>query len=66
MNQDKMQYRGFEGSVNYDEDGHYFYGNILDIKEHICYAGYNPSELTKNFIEAVDMYFVTYMALENL
>ena len=61
-----MQYRGFEGSVEYDEDSHYFYGKILDIKEDICYAGYTPSELTENFIEAVDMYFVTYLTLENL
>ena len=66
MNQDKMQYRGFEGSVEYDEDNHLFHGEILGIKEHICYAGYTPSELMENFIESVDNYFVTYLTLEKL
>lgn len=56
MNNDKLHYRGFTGSIEYsDEDGAYF-GKILDIKDLVTYEADSISELNSEFIGVVDDY----------
>lgn len=66
MTQDKLQYRGFTGSIEYSEEHCVFFGKVLDIKEEIHYYGYTTNELTCAFIEVIDDYFVTYEVVNNV
>ena len=56
----KMNYRGYEGCAEFDEDSGEYVGEILDIKEKIVYTGSDYTELVSNFISAVDDYCVTW------
>ena len=60
MNTAKMNYRGYEGCSEFDEDSGEYIGEILDIKEKIVYTGFDYTELVSNFIQAVDDYCVTW------
>ena len=59
MTQDKLQYRGYAGSIEYSEEDFVFFGKLLDIPDLVSYHGYTSSELTSAFIDAVDDYIVT-------
>lgn len=53
---DAMEYKGYYGSVHYNDDDEIFYGKVEFIKSLINYEGTNVKSLRKAFAEAVDDY----------
>ncbi|EAZ90649.1 type II toxin-antitoxin system HicB family antitoxin [Crocosphaera chwakensis] len=51
-----MEYQGYFGSVNYDDQEQIFYGKVEYIRSLISYEGYDVKSLRTSFIEAVDDY----------
>lgn len=56
MNNDKLHYRGFTGSIEYSEDDGVYHGKILDIKDLVTYEADSISELNSEFISTIDDY----------
>jgi predicted HicB family RNase H-like nuclease len=53
---DMMQYRGYFGSVHYNDADEIFYGKIEFIRSLISYEGYDIASLRVSFQEAVEDY----------
>jgi len=54
---EKLEYKGYFGTIEYSEGDKCFFGNVLDLsKSNITYEGENPSELFEDFKGAIDMY----------
>ena len=51
-----LKYRGYLGSVKYDESDNTLYGEILNVKDLISYEGETLEELQKTFETEVDRY----------
>lgn len=51
-----MEYKGYFGSVNYNDEDRIFYGQVEYIRSLISYEGHNVNSLRGNFCEAVDDY----------
>ncbi len=51
-----MEYQGYFGSVNYNDEDEVFYGKLAYIRSLISYEGYDVQSLRANFREAVDDY----------
>ena len=51
-----MKYRGYLGSVKYDESDEMLYGEILNIKDSVSYEGETLEELQRDFETEVDRY----------
>ena len=52
-----LKYKGYTGSVEYDEDGNYLTGKVLGLhRDCILYEGNSIEELTKDFHGAIDDY----------
>ena len=52
-----LHYKGYTGSVEYDEQGNYFYGSLQGLhNDCILYEGDSAALLKKDFEEAVDDY----------
>ena len=51
-----MDYRGYLGSVNYNDEDEVFYGKVEYIRSLVSYEGYDVSSLRASFHEAVDDY----------
>ena len=51
-----MEYKGYFGSVNYNDEDEVFYGKVEYIRSLISYEGYDVSSLKANFHYAVDDY----------
>jgi integrase len=52
----KLQYRGFTGSVEYNARERLFFGKIESVKEQITFRGSTVDELEASFREMVDKY----------
>jgi len=53
----KLEYKGYFGSIEYSEEDNCFFGKVLGMnKSCITYEGENASELIEDFRGAVDMY----------
>lgn len=55
MNQ-KMHYRGYDGSILYDAEDLLFHGRLMGIRDFILYDGESTEDLETNFRSAVDEY----------
>jgi len=53
---DMMEYKGYYGSVHYNDDDLLFYGKLEFIRGLISYEGQDVSSLRTAFEEAVDEY----------
>jgi predicted HicB family RNase H-like nuclease len=53
-----MEYQGYFGSVNYNNEDEIFYGKVEYIRSLISYEGYDVESLKANFQEAVDDYLI--------
>jgi predicted HicB family RNase H-like nuclease len=53
---DMMAYKGYYGSVHYNDEDRIFHGKIEFIRSLISYEGENVKSLQKGFEEAVDDY----------
>jgi predicted HicB family RNase H-like nuclease len=51
-----MEYRGYFGSVHYNDDDNIFYGKVEHIRSLISYEGLDVESLRTSFQEAVDDY----------
>lgn len=51
-----MEYKGYLGSVNYDNEDRIFYGKVEYIRSLISYEGDSVESLRDSFCEAVDDY----------
>ncbi len=51
-----MEYRGYIGKVEYDEDAEVFHGEVINLRDVITYEGETVEELKKAFTESVDDY----------
>ena len=53
---DMMTYKGYYGSVHYNDEDRIFHGKIEFIRSLVCYEGVDVQSLRKGFEEAVDDY----------
>ncbi len=51
-----MEYKGYYGSVNYNDEDQIFYGKVEFIRSLISYEGYDVNSLRQNFQEAIEDY----------
>ena len=51
-----LKYKGYQGSVEFDEENMIFYGKVQSIRELISYEAKNAKELIDSFRGAVDEY----------
>ena len=51
-----MKYKGYEGSVTFDEDAEIFHGEVINTKDVITFQGSTVKELKKAFKESIDEY----------
>jgi predicted HicB family RNase H-like nuclease len=51
-----MEYKGYVGKVEFDDDAGIFHGEILDTRDVITYQGRSVAELKKAFQESIDDY----------
>ena len=56
MRRNRMEYKGYVGTVEWYEDESIFYGKTLGIKSLITYEGKTIEELRKNFYQGIDNY----------
>lgn len=54
-----MNYRGYVGSVHYNEEDEIFYGRVEYIRSLISFEGYDVKSLKQAFHESVDDYLET-------
>jgi len=53
-----MNYKGYNGSVEYSDEDNLFFGKILGINDTILYDGCSVTEIKKNFRDAVEDYLI--------
>jgi len=52
-----LQYKGYTGNVQFDQDDMLFYGRVMGMKKaHIAYEGKTVDDLVKDFQDGVDDY----------
>jgi predicted HicB family RNase H-like nuclease len=51
-----MNYKGFLGHVEYDEERKFFHGEILNTRSVITFQGTTVSEIEKEFKDSIDDY----------
>jgi len=53
---DMMEYKGYFGSVQYNDEDEVFYGKIAFVRSLVSYEGESVKELKQAFCESVDDY----------
>ena len=51
-----MRYKGYEGSVTFDDEAEVFHGEVINTKDVITFQGSTVKELKKAFKESIDDY----------
>lgn len=51
-----MQYKGYFGKVEFDDEANIFYGEVINLRDIVTFQGENVKELRKAFFESVDDY----------
>ena len=51
-----MKYKGYEGSIAYDDEAEIFHGEVINTKDVITFQGESVKELKKAFKESIDDY----------
>ena len=51
-----MNYKGYAGRVEYDDDAGLFHGEVIDLRDVITFQGKTVKELEKAFRESIDEY----------
>ena len=51
-----MKYKGYEATIEYDEDAEFFHGEVADLRDVITFQGRSVSELKRAFAESVEEY----------
>jgi len=55
---DMLKYKGYYGSIHFDEEDLILFGKVEFIKALISYEGESAAEIKKSFEEAIDDYLV--------
>ena len=51
-----MNYRGYTGKVEYDDEAEIFYGEIIGLRDVVTFKGTSVKDLQKSFRESIDEY----------
>lgn len=51
-----MKYKGYEGSITFDNEAEIFHGEVINTKDVITFQGRSVKELKKSFKESIDDY----------
>ncbi len=51
-----LQYKGYTGSITFDEEASLFHGEVLGLKDVITFQGSAADEIVKAFRESIDDY----------
>jgi predicted HicB family RNase H-like nuclease len=51
-----LKYKGYRGSVEYDDEAGIFHGEVLDLKDVVTFQGKSVDEIEQAFRESVDDY----------
>ncbi len=51
-----MEYKGYIGSVNYDDDAGIFHGEVINIRDVITFQGTCVAEIRQAFIDSIEDY----------
>ena len=58
-----FEYKGFKGSLNFQTDACYFYGNVLLTRDNVRYEAGSMDELERNFRNSIDNYLADCAAI---
>lgn len=58
-----MKYKGYEASIEYDEEDRLFFGRVINIKDIIVFDGLSVDELEQAFQSVIDEYLADCQAL---
>jgi predicted HicB family RNase H-like nuclease len=53
-----MKYKGYEGSITFDEEAEIFHGEVINTKDVITFQGTSVKELKNAFKESINDYLV--------
>ena len=51
-----MEYRGYTGHAEFDEEAELFHGEVLDLRDSITFQGTSVEELEREFRNSIDDY----------
>ena len=51
-----MNYKGYGGKVEFDDEAGIFYGNVIGLRDVVTFKGTSVKELQKSFRESIDEY----------
>jgi len=51
-----LNYKGYSGQINYDDEAKIFHGEIIDTQDIITFQGKSVDEIEKAFRESIDDY----------
>jgi predicted HicB family RNase H-like nuclease len=51
-----MKYKGYEGSITFDDEAEIFHGEVINTKDVITFQGTSVKELKKAFRDSIDEY----------
>ena len=51
-----MEYKGYTGKVEYDEEAEVFHGEVINLRDVVTYEGKTVEELKTAFADSVDDY----------
>ena len=51
-----LEYKGYQASVEYDEEDNIFFGKVIGISDLISFHGESIAEVEKNFKESIEDY----------
>ena len=51
-----MEYKGYTGIVEFDDDAEIFHGEIANLRDVITFQGRSVDELRKAFVDSIDDY----------
>ena len=53
-----MKYKGYQGTVTYDDEAKIFHGEVIGLKDMITFQGTSVEELEQAFKDSIDDYVV--------
>lgn len=51
-----MEYKGYVGKIEFDDDANLFHGEVIDIRDVVTFQGKSVNELKKAFHESINDY----------
>lgn len=51
-----LQYKGYTGKVEFDDEAEIFHGEVLDLRDVITFQGRTPEEIKAAFVESIEDY----------